>query len=216
MADRSGLSGPLIPAPGRGQYDRRQSREARISEQRWRLLSATALAFAREAAPTIASVVTIAGVSRNTFYEYFDDLGHARAEAAERARRELVRRLRGAEERTRTPVERLRALIRAWLEWATAAPADAALGLQAARDGLAPAARELEAALTRASAMLRASGVQTPEHDALRMTVLAAGAEALARRLHAAGARAADGKAPRRDIEGTERTLVEAAVRLLR
>ena len=206
----------LIPAPGRGQYDRRQPREARILEQRARLLSATALAFARETAPTIASVVKIAGVSRNTFYEFFDDLEHARAAAAERAHRELVQALRAAEERTRTPVERLRAVTRAWLEWATAAPADAALALQAGREGLAPATRELEAAFTRASAILRGSGVQAPAHDALRVTLLAAGAEALVRRLLALGARSADGSPSHAEVERTERTLTEVAVRLLR
>ena len=216
MAEPFASSASLLPAPGRGQYDRRLTREARILEQRARLLSATALAFAREEAPTIASVVKIAGVSRNTFYEYFDDLAHARAAAVERAQRELVRRLRSAEERTRTPVERLRSLTRAWLAWATAAPADAALGLQAGRDGLAPAARELEAAFARASSMLRASGVKAPAHDALRVTVLAAGAEVLVRRLLALGTATDDGEPTRADVERTERTLAEAAVRLLR
>ena len=205
-----------MPAPGRGQYDRRQSREARIVEQRARLLSATAFACSREASPTIASVVKIAGVSRNTFYEYFDDLAHARTAAAQRAQQQLARRLHAAEERTRTPVERLRALMLAWTAWATAAPADAALCLQGAPAGLGLAARELEAALVRSTATLRASGVQAPEQEGLRVTVLAAGAEVLARRLLALGARTSDGTPPRLEVERAERSLADAAVRLLR
>jgi AcrR family transcriptional regulator len=207
---------PSLPAPGRGQYDRRQTRETRLAEQRARLVSAAAIAFSRHEMPTIESVVKIAGVSRNTFYEYFDDLAHARAAAAQRAQQRLAQELRAAEERTRTPVERLRAVAHAWVEWMLAAPADAALCLRSAREGLGVAARELEAALLRSASTLQASGVQVPEQAALHVTLVAGGAEVLARRLLTLGAGTTEGRPGRVDAERIERALAEVAVRLLR
>src|SRR4051812_21174997 len=123
------------PAPGRGQYDRRQSRETRLLEQRMRLLAATAISLAKEPAPSVAHVVKLARVSRNTFYEYFDDLAHARTAVAQRSQQRLEQQLRVAEQRTRTPVERWRALVHAFLEWVSSAPAEALLCLQGSADG---------------------------------------------------------------------------------
>ena len=93
-------------APGRGQYDRRLPRERRLAEQRERLLAATALVTAHEASPSVSSIVRRAGVGRNTFYEYFDDVRHA-VEAAELAvLRRIEQLFREAETQARTPVER--------------------------------------------------------------------------------------------------------------
>src|SRR5262245_26042024 len=109
------LRGALGPAPGRGLYDRRQPRERRLAGQRERVLAATAMAAIREAAPAVASIVRLAGVGRNTFYEYFDDVPHA-LEASEIAvGRRLEELLRDAESSARTPVERWRVLAHAWL-----------------------------------------------------------------------------------------------------
>jgi len=209
-------SGLPPPAPGRGQYDRRQPREERLYEQRSRLLVATAHAVAREAEPTIGSVVKIAGVSRNTFYEYFDDLEHARAAAAQRAEHQLLELLRGAEAATRTPVERWRALSRAWLQWVNAMPVEAALCLERGRQALSTAGRALEAAFARSRATLIASGVRAELEDGLRLTAVAAAGEALACGTIAAQASEAGGIRLERERERQERALADLAARLLR
>jgi len=211
---------PFQPAPGRGQYDRRQPREARLVEQRARLLSATALAIAR--APegsevTIGSVVGLAGVSRNTFYEYFDDLAHARVAAEQRAEHRLLARLRAAEEQTRTPVERWRALSQAWMSWVAGSPAEALLCLERVRAGLSSAGLALEAACSRSLDTLRSSGIRAQDPDGARVTAVAAAGEVLARRFVADWSRLAPGPA-RLDgeRERMERALADVAVRLLR
>jgi len=221
MAAPEGDPSPLQPAPGRGQYDRSQPREARLAEQRSRLLSATAIALAsgdEVGAATIASVVRLAGVSRNTFYEYFDDLPHARVAAEHRAEHRLQLRLRTAEEQTRTPVERWRALSHAWMSWVAAAPAEALLCLDRVRTGLSGAGRALEAACTRSVEMLRASGIRSQDPDGARVTAFAATGEVLARRFIAESLREGVLNATRseRDRERIERVLADVAVRLLR
>jgi AcrR family transcriptional regulator len=220
MAVTGDLS-PLQPAPGRGQYDRRQPREARLLEQRSRLLSATALALARAdqvTGPTIASVVKVAGVSRNTFYEYFDDLQHARAASEQRAEHRLSARLRTAEAQTRTPVERWRALSHAWMSWVAAAPAEALLCLDRVRPGLSNAGRAFESACSRSLETLRVSGIRTGDADGARVTAVAATCEVLARRFVAECLRAAPPIPGRleRERERVERMLADVAVRLLR
>ena len=130
----------------------------RLLEQRARLLSATALAIVRApiaSEQTIGSVVKLAGVSRNTFYEYFDDLPHARVAAEQRAEQRLLVQLRAAEAQTRTPVERWRALGHAWMMWVTTGPAEAFLCLDRVRSGLSVAGRALEAVAGRLPPVLQ-------------------------------------------------------------
>lgn len=207
---------PTMPAPRRGQYDRRQPREVRLQEQRTRLLVATAQAVAQESEPTIATVVKIAGVSRNTFYEYFDDLGHARAAAAQRAEQHLLELLRAAEGATRTPVERWRALSRAWWQWVDAMPFEAALCLDRGRRALSVAGRALEAAFARSRSTLIASGIRAEAEDGLRPMALAAAGEALACAALAAPGGEREGARRVRERERHERHLADLAARLLR
>jgi AcrR family transcriptional regulator len=207
----------LLSAPGRGQYDRRQSREARLLEQRARILAATAAALAADPSATVAAVVELAGVSRNTFYEYFDDLDNARDAAERRAEQRIEQALRAAEQQTRTPVERWRALTHAWLGWASEQPSGARLILRAAREGgLSAAGRVLETAFARSLATLRASGVSGVDQDALRVTAVAAAGEAFARRLAVPLPVDTDGARAQRERARVERALVDVAVRLLR
>jgi AcrR family transcriptional regulator len=202
------------PAPARGHYDRRQPREARLLEQRERLMSATALALAVSEAPTIAAVVELARVSRNTFYEYFDDLEHARAAATQRARQRLEPALRQAEQSARTPVERWRALVRAWFDWVSTDPAEARLMLVATSE-LSAGGAALEAALKRSVAELRALGVSAGASEAAHFVAAAAAGEAFARALVAAElASVSSDERPRR--ERLERALVEVIIRVLR
>ena len=67
----------LEPAPKRGQYDRALSRRDRQDAQRERVIGALAILSASERELSISNVVEVAGIGRNTFYEYFDDVDHA-------------------------------------------------------------------------------------------------------------------------------------------
>ncbi len=106
-----------LSAPGRGQHDRLLPRLERSHQQRRRLLRAVAISFAQPGAATVQSVVKIAGVSRNTFYEHFANIEQALAEAAEFAGGLLERALAHRLEAERTPVARFRALVSESVGW---------------------------------------------------------------------------------------------------
>jgi AcrR family transcriptional regulator len=215
-----GTSERFGPAPGRGQYDRRQSRDQRLAEQKERLVAATARAFAIHAAPSVAHVIEIAGVGRGTFYEYFDDVEHARAAAVSTMQRRVEQALRGAEARSRTPVERFRALASEWLSLAGSDPAETLVALRVEANGartLSPVGVAFEAALTRAVGASAMSGVSRVAIDPLRTLAVAAAAESFARGV-AVHSLPTDGGAvtPPFDRGAAERALVDVAVRLLR
>src|SRR4051812_23746575 len=102
-----------LPAPGRGAYDRSLSRPERDAEHRERLLLATAEVLAH-GPPTIARIVERAGVGRSTFYEFFDSPQHVLEHLEQRALRGLETTLNEAFTLARTPLERVRALMRNW------------------------------------------------------------------------------------------------------
>ena len=86
-------TGELVPAPKRGQYDRAMSRHERQAAQQERVIAAVAAVVATGRELSVASVVEHAGIGRNTFYEYFDDVEHALNTIHARARRELAARV---------------------------------------------------------------------------------------------------------------------------
>lgn len=105
-------------AAGRGRYDRQQPSGERHDEQRARLLSAAAEVFATKgfADASVEDVVVIAGMSRRTFYEHFDDLRDALMQVHDMA---ASMTFRAVEERVRAatdPVAKLRAGVVAFLE----------------------------------------------------------------------------------------------------
>jgi AcrR family transcriptional regulator len=104
------------PAPKRGHYDRALSRRQRQTAQRERVLTALTALSETEREPSIANIVELAGIGRNTFYEYFDDVEHALSVLKARAVRDLLMRLDSSVQTARTPLERIRALARAWAE----------------------------------------------------------------------------------------------------
>jgi AcrR family transcriptional regulator len=217
MADQLPPS-ELIPAPGRGQYDRRLPRERRLAEQRERLIVATALALAKSEAPSVAEVIALAGMGRNTFYEYFDDVSHARKAAEARGLRALEDALQRAEARTRTPVERFRAVAGAWLDVAISTPAELRLLLRGSQaSGLSVAGEAIATAFTRALETLRASGVGVLDHEPLRLRAVAATAEVFARSLTDALLEPEEKERKAlADRARFERVLVDVSVRLLR
>ncbi len=209
------------PAPGRGQYDRRQTREQRLAEQRERLVAATARAFALHGAPSVAQVIEIAGVGRGSFYEYFDDVEHARKAAVSALERRSEQVLRAAETRSRTPVERFRALVGAWLSLATTDPAGTLVALRiepGAPRPLSPIGVVLEVALVRSLDALTATGMLRGARDPWHVLGVAAAAEAFARATadHELAKDRSLSTAPPFDLAAVERSLVEVAVRLLR
>ncbi len=104
-------------APGRGQHDRLLPRPERSQQQRRRLLRAVAISFSQPGDATVQSVVKIAGVSRNTFYEHFENIEPALAGAAEFAGELLEHALARRLEVERTPVARFRALVSESFDW---------------------------------------------------------------------------------------------------
>ncbi len=170
----------LLPAPGRGQYDRAITRERRQAEQRERLLLAVAGAYARGRA-SVSGAIDLAGVGRNTFYEYFDDYAHA----LEALRAQVVARIAAAWRlelaSARTPLERVRSVCHAWCS-ALLAERDEALVLLCAaprtpEEPLSSAGRELYVALEES----RRETAQRADAQA-ELTALAAAGEALALR----------------------------------
>ena len=121
----------LVPAPKRGRYDRALSRRERQAAQRERVIAAIAAISATDRELSVASVVEFAGIGRNTFYEYFDDLEHALVTIKGRALRDFAPRLAAAMQAARTPLERIRALGRAWAENLLENPAQVKLALRA-------------------------------------------------------------------------------------
>src|SRR6187431_2269228 len=121
----------LVPAPKRGRYDRALSRQARQAAQRERVIAAIAALGATDRELSVAQVVELAGIGRNTFYEYFDDLEHAQAAITSRVLRDFALRVEAALRAARTPLERIRALARAWAENLLENPGQVRLALRA-------------------------------------------------------------------------------------
>lgn len=203
-------------------------RERRLAEQRERLLAATVHVAARESSPSVTSIVRRAGVGRNTFYEYFDDVPHAIEAARLAVVRRLAELLQEAESEARTPVERWRSLSRTWLAFAEEEPG-AMLSVLAVdartREPLSRGALVLEDALTRSLDTLRSAGVTSPPPSSDRVRAVAAVGEAFARALsRVAGAvdenvqsqAPGDTRSSAWERERLERALVDVAVRLLR
>jgi AcrR family transcriptional regulator len=180
----SGPRGALLPAPGRGQYDRALSRAERQSEQRERLIEAAAEAFATGPA-TIARIVAAAGVGRNTFYEFFDDPEHALAQVEAKALRGLEARTRERAAAARTPLEKLRALARAWFEVLDEQPLAFRVALRlpdvTKEFGLSAAGRFLSDALRRLADDSRRSAGISIQPSAHRITAAVAAAEVFSR-----------------------------------
>jgi AcrR family transcriptional regulator len=193
----------LLPAPGRGQYDRALTRERRQAEQRERLLLATAAAFAHQQRG-VSGVIALAGVGRNTFYEYFDDFAHALDALGSRALARLELACRTALERARTPIERLRAISRAWCSALLEFPDEAVVLLCAVQrtpsEPLSVAGRTLAAWYLSAQRTSR-PGAQDP---ALAQAAAASAELFLLQALTA-----------RSDLEATSALVAQAAIRLL-
>lgn len=195
-----------LPAPGRGGYDRALTRPERDAEHRARLIQATAEVFL-EGKISVARVIERAGVGRSTFYEFFDSPEHVLAHLEQRALRALHIALGQRLGEARTPLERVRALLRAWLAWADEDPLDARvlLARRGAHEILSPAGKLLHESLERSvqSAQLdRIGGFGASELAAFS----AVGAVEVLTRVHLESHR----------IEDAQRVFSDAVTKLLR
>ena len=201
---------PLPPEP-RGRYDRSKTTAERRAAHITRLVVAAAaeLRARGRAGLTVSDVVRRAGVGRNTFYASFRDLDHLLLHMEETALSLIWRRASDALAEAYTPIEKLRALSRAWLSalheqpdlgWAAlSAPAREKTATSRAGD---PIARLLTAALDHG----RRDGVLSVAADELRVLSAIAMFEALGKYYIATAA----------DPEQIEPTLVDQVLRSFR
>ena len=196
-----------LPAPGRGAYDRSLTRSERDAQHRERLLLAAAEVLAVGPA-TVARIVEHAGVGRSTFYEFFDSPEHVFEHLEQRALRGLESALELAFNEARTPLERVRALTRAWLTELEARPVEARVALtrRLGAELLSPATKLLHHALERCVQAARDGGMGWfNSADDVSLLAAAAAVEALSRR-HLVGPRLRD----------AQRTLSDLLTKLLR
>jgi AcrR family transcriptional regulator len=196
-----------LPAPGRGAYDRSLTRPERDAEHRERLLLAAADVLARGPA-TVARIVERAGVGRSTFYEFFDSPEHVMEALEQRTLRAFELELERAFEEARTPLERVRAIVRHWLNQLQTRPETArfALTRRVASEPLSPLGELLRRTLERCAQAARQEGMPSLKAtDELSLLAAAAAVEALSRR-HLAGP----------PLPDAQRTLVELVTKLLR
>jgi AcrR family transcriptional regulator len=197
----------LLPAPGRGAYDRSLSRAQRDAQHRERLLVATAEVIV-EGPATVARIVEHAGVGRSTFYEFFDSPEHVLEQLEQRALRSLATTLDESLRIARTPLERTRAIVRAWLDALQARPMEGRVALikRANAELLSPAGKLLHRALERSAEVARQSGVGwLSSADDASLLGAAAAVEVVTRR-HLAGPALPD----------VQRALTDMVAKLLR
>ena len=100
----------LLPAPGRGQYDRTQSKEIRQEEQIVRLLDSTMAVMVREgyAGTTVSKICEHAGMSRATFYGHFSGIKPALLALHDRVGNTVFEHIEEKSAGIEDPFERLR------------------------------------------------------------------------------------------------------------
>lgn len=199
----------LLPAPKRGQYDRALSRRERQDAQRERVMLALVALSESDRELSIANVVELAGIGRNTFYEYFDDIEHALQGVRARVLRELSVRIEGELSGARTPLERVRALSRAWAEQLFSSPSLSKLALLAQAPNKEPAQLSALAQYVAQvlNAELAARATLPGLADVVRVSVVASMFDALSRAHF--GIRSFES-------EELQRSLADLALRLLR
>lgn len=196
-----------LPAPGRGAYDRSLSRAERDAQHRERLLLAAAEVFSTGEI-TVARIVERAGVGRSTFYEFFDSPDHLLEHLEQRSLRALELALDAAYNEARTPLERLRAIMRSWLAELDARPMEARVALtrRANEELLSHAGKLLHQNLDRCVRAARADGLGWfNSADDVSLLAATAAVEVLSRR-----------QLSGRPIRDAQRVLVELITKLLR
>ena len=117
----------LVPAPGRGRYDRAQSKEDRQEEQVVRLLDATMEVMVREgyAGTTVSKICEHAGMSRATFYGHFSGIRPALLALHDRVGHTVYDHIEAHSTGIDDPFERLKAGVVSFMEIVSSNPAEA-------------------------------------------------------------------------------------------
>ncbi|MES1173988.1 MAG: TetR/AcrR family transcriptional regulator [Myxococcales bacterium] len=159
------------------------SRPQRQAAQHERVVAAITALIGSERGLNVANVVELAGIGRNTFYEYFDDIEHALVSITARALRDFSARAEVALQSARTPLERLRALARAWTEHLFALPAIAQVALRAQPEAAEPTQVSLLAqhVMKVLGDEVEARGALPGLNEPLRVLVVAASFDAVSR-----------------------------------
>jgi AcrR family transcriptional regulator len=108
---------PPARAPTRGRYDRTLSADDRGRAQRRRILDAAADVFAARgfAGASVEQIVSLAGMSRKTFYEHFKDLTDVLLKLHDRSASLAYRFVEAAVRSEEEPIAQIRAGVRAFL-----------------------------------------------------------------------------------------------------
>ncbi len=106
----------LRKSPGRGKYDRDASPSERLQRQRDLILSVaqSALIELRPQELTVALVLELTGLGRNTFYSHFTGVDHLAQQVVDEAVQRLRAALEGHELEMLTPMAGARALAERW------------------------------------------------------------------------------------------------------
>jgi hypothetical protein len=202
------LADSLLPAPSRGRYDRQSTPEERLRAQRERLLRAVARAFVENRA-NVSRVAELSRVGRASFYEFFDDFGHALSAVRSTMVESVEQALEHALTHERAPVAALRALSTDFLNTLAAWPDAALVALASAGDEASPLGRSFARALVRWLESTHSAGLVTRYADDTRVLLATGAAEAIGRRR---ALRAA--QSPERPSDAQQ--LADALLRLLR
>jgi AcrR family transcriptional regulator len=157
---------------------------------------------------TVARIVERAGVGRSTFYEFFDGPEHVLDQLEQRALRMFELGLDEAFDEARTPLERVRAIVRHWLFELEVRPVEARVALtrRITSEPLSPAGQLLLRALERCVQAAAQDGMAWfKAADELSLLAAAAAIEALSRR-HLTG----------RPLQDPQRALAELITKVLR
>jgi len=172
----------VVQAPSRGGYDRARTRAERHAEQRDRLLQAAAEMYDGRLV-TVSRIIAHAGVSRNTFYEHFDDAEHALGCVTQRALELLSSAATAAANASRTPFEQLRSLAREWISVIMSHPHIVELGLRTddPLQSLSPVGRQFISSLRDVIAQAKSDSLVVESPSAAALVAAAGSAEVLAK-----------------------------------
>ena len=108
----------MLAAPGRGQYDRSQSKKDREEEQVVRLLESTMTVMVREgyAGTTVSKICVHAGMSRATFYSHFAGIKPALLALHDRVGNSVYDHIEAQATPVSDPFERLQAGVVGFME----------------------------------------------------------------------------------------------------
>jgi hypothetical protein len=172
------------PAPGRGRYDRQASASERARAARAGILEAVREALSRDGdEPSVADVISLTRIGRNTFYGHFEDMEQAMREVSQACSLEIEAALVRSVPRGGTPHAALHGFATTWFEFVDGTPSALLVACRVDREGvrvrLEGALRELHGLGANAGVFRR---VLEPERASTLSVILTEASLAIARR----------------------------------